>query len=286
VRRLERLTWDYIPGVANDEAAPPVPIPAELHEAVTEGVLLVADLLQREAQRRQSFDDAYESVANMGHFEKLQAEDRAGFEAFNEQLRAATDQVQKAVSAVNDSFDATVWLDEEHQRACAAATCEPGAYAVVVSKVSTNDPHATEGITDIDYARYTVQPYLEGRLGYTWQGAEDAIARVRHVSPETVLEGVTLDDAVRIKEELVRLGCKAQVEGRPRSTAVEGGRQPIPESVRHEVWRRDQGRCVDCGSRERLEYDHIIPVSRGGSNTARNIELRCESCNRRKAASI
>lgn len=63
-------------------------------------------------------------------------------------------------------------------------------------------------------------------------------------------------------------------------------REAIPERVRHEVWRRDQGRCVDCGSRERLEFDHIIPVSKGGSNTARNIELRCEACNRRKSASV
>jgi hypothetical protein len=65
-----------------------------------------------------------------------------------------------------------------------------------------------------------------------------------------------------------------------------GVREAIPEGVRHEVWRRDQGRCVDCGSRERLEYDHIIPISRGGSNTARNIELRCEACNRRKGAHV
>jgi HNH endonuclease len=63
-------------------------------------------------------------------------------------------------------------------------------------------------------------------------------------------------------------------------------REAIPERVRHEVWRRDQGRCVDCGSRERLEFDHIIPISKGGSNTARNIELRCEACNRRKSASV
>jgi 5-methylcytosine-specific restriction endonuclease McrA len=58
------------------------------------------------------------------------------------------------------------------------------------------------------------------------------------------------------------------------------------EPVKNEVWRRDERRCVDCGSQENLEYDHIIPLSKGGSNTARNIELRCESCNRRKGHSI
>jgi hypothetical protein len=63
-------------------------------------------------------------------------------------------------------------------------------------------------------------------------------------------------------------------------------REAIPERVRHEVWRRDAGSCVECGSRGRLEFDHIIPVSRGGSNTVRNLELRCEPCNRRKGARI
>ena len=60
----------------------------------------------------------------------------------------------------------------------------------------------------------------------------------------------------------------------------------IPENIRIEVWRRDGGTCVRCGSRENLEYDHIIPLSRGGSNTARNIELLCERCNRSKGANI
>jgi HNH endonuclease len=63
-------------------------------------------------------------------------------------------------------------------------------------------------------------------------------------------------------------------------------RKSIPEKIRIEVWRRDGGKCAKCESRENLEYDHIIPVSRGGSNTSRNIELLCESCNRSKGAKI
>jgi len=60
----------------------------------------------------------------------------------------------------------------------------------------------------------------------------------------------------------------------------------IPNHVQREVWRRDQGRCVECESKERLEFDHIIPFSKGGSNTVRNIQLLCEKCNRRKHNNI
>lgn len=63
-------------------------------------------------------------------------------------------------------------------------------------------------------------------------------------------------------------------------------RERIPEDVRMFVWRRDEGRCVKCGSREKTEFDHIIPLTHGGSNTARNIELLCERCNRQKGSRI
>ncbi len=63
-------------------------------------------------------------------------------------------------------------------------------------------------------------------------------------------------------------------------------REQIPQSVRLFVWQRDQGRCVRCGSAEKLEFDHIIPIAKGGSSTERNIQLLCESCNRAKGSSI
>lgn len=68
--------------------------------------------------------------------------------------------------------------------------------------------------------------------------------------------------------------------------AAQRPREPIPESVRHEVFRRDGRQCVDCGSRENLQLDHIIPWSEGGANTVGNLELRCATCNRRKGNRI
>ena len=60
----------------------------------------------------------------------------------------------------------------------------------------------------------------------------------------------------------------------------------IPKSVKDSVWRRDGGKCTTCGSQELLEFDHIIPFSLGGSNTYRNVQLLCQTCNRKKAARI
>lgn len=60
----------------------------------------------------------------------------------------------------------------------------------------------------------------------------------------------------------------------------------ISQTVKDRVWNRDQGKCVKCGSNEKLEFDHIIPFSKGGSNTYRNIQLLCEACNRSKSNQI
>jgi len=63
-------------------------------------------------------------------------------------------------------------------------------------------------------------------------------------------------------------------------------RQRIPDSVKSFVWNRDGGKCVECGSKKKLEFDHIVPFSKGGSDTARNLQLLCEGCNRQKGNSI
>ncbi len=76
--------------------------------------------------------------------------------------------------------------------------------------------------------------------------------------------------------------CKYCGHSKIEREIIEKRSRHIPNKVKLEVWRRDYGKCVECGSKERLEYDHIIPFSKGGSNTARNIQLLCENCNRKK----
>lgn len=68
---------------------------------------------------------------------------------------------------------------------------------------------------------------------------------------------------------------KSEVEGRDMS-----------QEVKDLVWNRDNGKCRECSNNQKLEFDHIIPFSKGGSNTYRNIQLLCEPCNRKKSNKI
>ena len=53
-----------------------------------------------------------------------------------------------------------------------------------------------------------------------------------------------------------------------------------------EVWQRDGGVCVECQGTEYLEFDHVIPFSRGGASSVNNLQLLCRRCNRSKGARI
>lgn len=61
----------------------------------------------------------------------------------------------------------------------------------------------------------------------------------------------------------------------------------IPTHVKVEVWGRDKGRCVKCGSAENLHYDHDLPYSKGGTSlTAENVRILCMKCNLSKSNKI
>lgn len=66
----------------------------------------------------------------------------------------------------------------------------------------------------------------------------------------------------------------------------DGNRMTIPMDIATAVWNRDGGKCCICGSNENLEFDHIIPISKGGATTFRNLQILCKNCNIKKSDNI
>lgn len=61
----------------------------------------------------------------------------------------------------------------------------------------------------------------------------------------------------------------------------------IPSKVKKDVWKRDQGKCVLCGEKKNLHFDHDLPFSRGGTSLlVTNVRLLCAKCNLKKSDKI
>ncbi|MEO9485002.1 MAG: HNH endonuclease [Ekhidna sp.] len=52
---------------------------------------------------------------------------------------------------------------------------------------------------------------------------------------------------------------------------------------RHNIFKRDGGKCQYCGTSKELTIDHIIPRSKGGKSTWTNLVTACQRCNSRKS---
>lgn len=70
-------------------------------------------------------------------------------------------------------------------------------------------------------------------------------------------------------------------------TSISKRSRIIPTPVKLEVWERDKGKCVICGSENELHFDHILPFSKGGTSlNAQNVQLLCARHNLQKKANI
>ncbi len=114
-----------------------------------------------------------------------------------------------------------------------------------------------------------------------WELEDSEFGTNAHDIRFLVLEALDREkrEAEQRHRRFVQLRCK---HDGPSEDSVEEAATPqskyISEEVRTDVWQRDQGRCVKCGGQEGLAFDHIIPVSKGGSSMAKNIHLLCEHC--------
>jgi len=62
---------------------------------------------------------------------------------------------------------------------------------------------------------------------------------------------------------------------------------PIPPRVRARLYLMGNGKCCKCtrfidGKKLTAEYDHIVPLILGGSNSEVNLQLLCKPCHQAK----
>lgn len=94
------------------------------------------------------------------------------------------------------------------------------------------------------------------------------------------------DDNRNVFRFVLRLAQNQEVNIEPGEKSLSHTRI-IPSEVKMQVWKRDCGECVLCGSKENLHFDHDLPFSKGGTSlTSRNVRLLCMKHNLEKSAKI
>ena len=131
----------------------------------------------------------------------------------------------------------------------------------------------------------------EGLGGVAQVGADGGVVAGRQLPLALLLLGDQLAQPLAVRahpgehvrdRRLRRRIARARDLMEAEAAAAGPRREPIPEDVRVEVFRRDGGRCVACGSAELLQFDHVIPVALGGASTPANLQVLCAPCNRAK----
>jgi hypothetical protein len=127
---------------------------------------------------------------------------------------------------------------------------------------------------------------VEYRLSHVREAGHSGANALKIVTAKKGLDTFFVPDA-DITAEIIN--CLNRLNNRTASTPPSDSlsdRRRIPKEVRSSVWIRDSGLCVECGADDYLEFDHVIPVSKGGSNTLQNIQLLCRRCNVTKSNRI
>jgi hypothetical protein len=100
--------------------------------------------------------------------------------------------------------------------------------------------------------------------------------------------GGVIVDAVETNEKNIKLQeyhVEVNKNNDTRGLKILEKTRTIPLSVRIKVLSRDNFHCMFCGKSPaidigtKLHIDHIVPFSKGGTNTVENLQTLCEECN-------
>lgn len=98
-------------------------------------------------------------------------------------------------------------------------------------------------------------------------------------------QNITMTNGMKIHNMVV---CKLDIDLiKSQPIKKQRKRTYIPRGLRKEVFMRDNYTCKECGATKEdgatLHIDHIIPVSKGGTDTLDNLQTLCSHCNLNKS---
>ena len=121
-------------------------------------------------------------------------------------------------------------------------------------------------------------------LLFRWKGVKGAYSLI-NTELNNALEEVGITYGVKLyidsQFEYIEKLEKNKLSQKPKSN-----KRLISGRVRQNVLMRDNYTCQICGATvkdgAKLEIDHIIPYSKGGTNKESNLQVLCQQCNREK----
>ena len=158
------------------------------------------------------------------------------------------------------------------------------------------NPHATEQVesaapaprarlTPLSPQRFALQ-FTVGQEGHDLLHYAQAL--LGHALPAGDIAEVFVRALKALVRKLEQRKFAATGRTRPRRSAASG--RYVPAEIRRTVWQRDGGQCTfvgenghRCEARERLEFDHVDLVARGGQTSVDRLRLRCRAHNQNTA---
>ena len=134
-----------------------------------------------------------------------------------------------------------------------------------------------------------------------YQEVLEEIKQLKNITPEDIFEYFRLlsylepDNQEFVEKYFSEIGCRMFghacpvffVQSRGTETKDERSKsRNISRQVMLQVVRRDNHVCQVCHkyvADDEIEFDHIIPYSKGGPTTVANLRLLCRKCNRKKS---
>jgi hypothetical protein len=139
------------------------------------------------------------------------------------------------------------------------------------------------------------QEYLEKCLRTGVLGSGEPLDNNRRRMFQAMINAFNPDDHPEdIPEEIAAMQCTVfghicpvvfVAEGFTETSEPRRHGRYIPFKIKVRVVRRDNYTCQVCGKHlldDEVEFDHVIPISKGGSSEEHNIRLTCFECNRDK----